>query len=127
MGPLTYNVFNLYTFIRCGTYNSHLYITTLPLKCESIYSSCSPFKRKLLLACIAVAGFSANGPTLLCTAVAAFCANRPAASVVPSSNRGFDTTLQTGRHCFVPPLPLSVETDQLPWWYLRRTRTLIPC
>jgi len=36
-----HKVFNLYSFIRCGTYNSHLY-TTLPLKCESINSSCSP-------------------------------------------------------------------------------------
>jgi len=58
MGPLTYKVSNLYFSIRCGTYNSHLY-TTLPLKCESIYSSCSPFKRKLLLVCIVVAAFSA--------------------------------------------------------------------
>jgi len=41
MGPLTYKVFNLYSFIQCETYNSHLY-TTLPLKCESINSSCSP-------------------------------------------------------------------------------------
>ena len=32
---------------------------------ESITLSCSPFKRKLLLARIAVAGFSANGPTRL--------------------------------------------------------------
>ena len=64
MSPLTYKVFNICCFIRCGTYNSHLYTTTLPLKCESINSSCSPFKRKLLLACIAVASFSANGPTL---------------------------------------------------------------
>jgi len=32
MGPLTYKVFNLYTFIRCGTYNSHLYITTLEVE-----------------------------------------------------------------------------------------------
>jgi len=65
MGPLTYKVFNLYSFIRCETYNSHLYTTTLPLKCESIYSACFPFKRKLLLVCIVVAGFSANGPILL--------------------------------------------------------------
>ena len=28
MGPLTYKVFNLYSFIRCGTYNSHLYTNT---------------------------------------------------------------------------------------------------
>jgi len=28
MSPLTYKVFNLYSFIRCGTYNSHLYTTT---------------------------------------------------------------------------------------------------
>jgi len=46
MGPLTYKVFNLYFSIRCGTYKSHLH-TTLPLKCESINSSCSPLKRKL--------------------------------------------------------------------------------
>jgi len=29
MSPLTYKVFNLYSFIRCGTYNSHLYTTTI--------------------------------------------------------------------------------------------------
>ncbi|AES67031.1 hypothetical protein MTR_2g086060 [Medicago truncatula] len=28
MGPLTYKVFNLYYFIRCGTYNSHLQTNT---------------------------------------------------------------------------------------------------
>jgi hypothetical protein len=67
-------------FIQCGSYNSHLH-TTLPLKCESIYSSCSLFKRKILLDCIIVAGFSATDRH--CTAVAAFCANRPAALVVP--------------------------------------------
>jgi len=48
-----------FTFsIWCGTHNSHLH-TTLPLKCEFIYSPYSPFKRKLLLACIVVVGFSA--------------------------------------------------------------------
>jgi len=78
MGPLTYKVFNLYCFIRCGTYNSHLYTTTLSLKCESIYSACSPFKGKLLLACIVIAGFSANGP---------------AASVVPFVERGSAATV----------------------------------
>ncbi|RHN52878.1 hypothetical protein MtrunA17_Chr6g0485331 [Medicago truncatula] len=31
MSPLTYKVFNLYYFIRCGTYNSHLCTTTLIL------------------------------------------------------------------------------------------------
>jgi len=72
-------VFNLYSFIRCGTYNSHLYTTTLPLKCESINSSCSPFKR--------------NSYLLLCTTIAAFCANGPAASVVPFVERGSDTTV----------------------------------
>ncbi|AES82579.1 hypothetical protein MtrunA17_Chr7g0273561 [Medicago truncatula] len=38
---------------------------TQNLKASTSFSSCSPFKRKLLLACIVVAGFSANGPTLL--------------------------------------------------------------
>jgi len=65
MGPLTYKVFNLYSFIRCETYNSHLYTTTLPLKCESIYPACSPFKRKLFTCLYRCCGFSANGPTLL--------------------------------------------------------------
>ncbi|AES91187.1 hypothetical protein MTR_4g107690 [Medicago truncatula] len=55
MGPLTYKVFNLYYFIRCGTYNSHLHTTTLHLKCESINSSCSPKSGSSLLVCIAVA------------------------------------------------------------------------
>ena len=80
MGPLTYKVFNRYFSVRCGTYNSHLH-TTLPLKCESINSSCSPLKRKLLLSCIVVAGFSATDRH--CTVVAAFSANGPAASVLP--------------------------------------------
>ncbi|AES93632.1 hypothetical protein MTR_5g005790 [Medicago truncatula] len=30
MGHLTYNVFNLYYFIQCGTYNSHLQTNTSP-------------------------------------------------------------------------------------------------
>jgi len=47
MGPHTYKVFNIYSFIRCGTYNSHLHTTTLPLKCESITLSCSPPEWKL--------------------------------------------------------------------------------
>jgi len=89
MGPLTYKVFNIYS-IRCGAYNSHLH-TTLPLKCESINSSCSPLKRKLLFACTVVAAFSATDRH--CTAVAAFCANGLAASVVPFVERGSDTTV----------------------------------
>jgi len=51
MSPPTYKVFNLYFSIRCGTYNSHLH-TTLPFKCDSINSSCFPFKQKLLLSCL---------------------------------------------------------------------------
>ncbi|AES80354.1 hypothetical protein MTR_7g079620 [Medicago truncatula] len=54
IGPLIYKVFNLYSFIQCGTYNSHLHTTTLPLKCESIFFIMLPLKRKLLLACIAI-------------------------------------------------------------------------
>jgi len=50
-----------------------------------------PCKGKLLLARIAVAGFSATDRH--CTAVAAFCANGSAASVVPFVERGFDTTV----------------------------------
>jgi len=90
MDPLTYKVFNLYFSIRCGTYNSHLH-TTLPLKCESITLSCSPFKRKLLLACIAIADFSATDQH--CTAVAAFYTNGSAASIVPFVEWGSDTTV----------------------------------
>jgi len=59
--------------IRCSTFTllsdvghiTHLYTTTLPLKCEFINSSYSPFKGSSYLLCIVVAGFSANGPTLL--------------------------------------------------------------
>jgi len=80
MGLLTYKVFNLYSFIWCGTYNSHLHTTTLPLKCESINSSCPPFKGKLLLACIAVAGFSATDRL---------------ASVVLFVERGSDTSVES--------------------------------
>jgi len=83
MGPLTYKVFNLYSFIRCRTYNSHLYTTTLPLKCESINSSCSPFKRKLLLALYRRCWVLRKRTDTACTDVAAFCANGSAASVVP--------------------------------------------
>ena len=84
MGPLTYKVFNLYCFIRCGTYNSHLH-TTLPLKCESINSSCSPSigSSYLYRRC----WFLRKRTDPACTAVAAFCANGPASSIVPSSNR----------------------------------------
>jgi len=32
MSPLTYNVFNLYSFIGYGTYNPHLYTTTHPTR-----------------------------------------------------------------------------------------------
>jgi len=63
MGPLTYKVFNLYFSIRYVTYNSHLH-TTPPLKCESIYSSWTPFKRKLLPGLYRRCWFLRNRPTL---------------------------------------------------------------
>ncbi|KEH39376.1 hypothetical protein MTR_2g095250 [Medicago truncatula] len=63
MGSLTYKVFNPYFSIRYGTYNSHLH-TTLPLKCESIYSSCSPSSGSSCLYCSC--WFLRNGPTLYC-------------------------------------------------------------
>jgi len=78
---LTYKVFNLYFSNRCGTSNSHLH-TTLPLKCESINSLCSPFKRKLLLACIVVVVSPQTDRHCLYRRCY-FLRNRPAASVVP--------------------------------------------
>jgi len=102
MGPFTYKVFNLYSFIRCGTYNSHLY-TTLPLKCESIYSACSPFKRKLLLACIVVAGFSINGPTLLVPLLLLSAQMDRLPQSYPSSNRDSDTTFRSRGEPGEPP------------------------
>jgi len=48
MGLLTCKIFNLYFFIQCRTYNSHLH-TTLSLKCESINSSCSPLSGSFYL------------------------------------------------------------------------------
>jgi len=78
--------------IRCLTFtflsDSHLH-TTLPLKCESINSLCSPFKQKLLLACIVVVGFFANGPTLLVPSLPAQTDWLPRS--YPSSNRGSNT------------------------------------
>ena len=94
MGPLTYKVFNRYFSVRCGTYNSHLH-TTLPLKCESINSSCSPFKLKRKLFYLLVSSLLVSPQTdrHACTVVAAFCANRPAATVVPIIERDSDTTV----------------------------------
>jgi len=63
MGHLIYKVFNLYFSIRCRTYNSHLHAT--PPQVWVHLFIMLPLKRKLLLACIVVDGFSANRPTLL--------------------------------------------------------------
>jgi len=90
MSLFIYKVFNLYSFIRCGTYSSHLH-TTLPLKCESIYSSCSPSSGS---SCLLVLSLLVSPQTdRHCTVVAAFCANGPAASVVPFVERSSDTTV----------------------------------
>jgi len=59
MDPLTYKVFNLCSFIRCGTYNSHLY-TTFPLKSESINSPSSGSSYLLVSPLL----ISPQGPTL---------------------------------------------------------------
>jgi len=92
MGPLTYKVFNLYSFIRCGTYNSHLHTTTLPLKCESIYSSCSPLLLKLLLCMYRRCWFLRKWSDIV-----ALCANKPVVSVVPFVERGSDTFVRSLR------------------------------
>jgi len=42
MSPLTYKVLNIYSFIRCETYNSHLHTTTfgcLISSCGSLFKS----------------------------------------------------------------------------------------
>ncbi|AET02001.2 hypothetical protein MTR_8g027130 [Medicago truncatula] len=104
MGPLTYKVFNLYSFIPCGTYNSLVHNNTPPQVSPTIH--CAPFKRKLLLACIAVAGFSRMGSYLLVSPLM--------------------LSPQTDRHCFVPSLLFSVQTDRLPRSYPSSNGALIP-
>ncbi|KEH36762.1 hypothetical protein MTR_2g022150 [Medicago truncatula] len=87
--------------IRCSTFTflsdvghiTHTCTPTLPLKCESIYSSCPPSSGSSLLACIVVVGFSVNRPDTACTVVAAFCATDRLPQSYPSSNLGFDTSV----------------------------------
>jgi len=130
---------NLYSFIRCGTYNSHLYKTTLPLKCESFYSSCSPFKRKLLLYMYRRCWFLRKRTDTSCTTIAAFYTNGPAASVAPFIEPGSNTTVGSIRGAWgtvhieartttllVPPLLLSTQRDRLPRSHPSSNRALIP-
>ncbi|AES67151.1 transmembrane protein, putative [Medicago truncatula] len=52
-----------------------------------------PLKRKLLLGCIVVAGFSANGSILLVPPLLLYVQTDRLASIVPFVERGSDTTV----------------------------------
>jgi len=80
-----------FTFLSDVGHITHTCTQHSPLSVSPSNSSSSPFKRKLLLACIAVAGFSATNRH--CTVVATFCANGLVASVVPFVERNSDTTV----------------------------------
>jgi len=80
-----------FTFLSNVGHITHTCTQHSPLSVSPSNSSSSPFKRKLLLACIAVVGFSATNRH--CTVVATFCANGLVASVVPFVERSSDTTV----------------------------------